>query len=157
MALRRIKDVFRSQAGMTLIEIMVVLAIIGSIAAFGVVKIMSSLDKSKVESTKIQIRNIEGALNLYKRDVGSYPSTEQGLGALVEKPTVGKIPENYPSDGYMESVPKDGWGNEFIYASPGSGGRKFEILSYGADGQEGGEEFDADIANFETKEQGGNN
>ncbi|KAB2841568.1 type II secretion system protein GspG [bacterium] len=153
MFFRGVSKVLRSQAGMTLIEIMVVVAIIGSIAALVTVNVLNYLDESKVETTKIQMKNVEGALDQYKRRHGSYPTTEQGLSALVEKPTVGKVPDNYPPDGYLKAVPKDGWGNDFIYASPGSAGHKIEIISYGGDGQEGGEGFDADISNFEVKEE----
>ncbi|MCC7344559.1 MAG: type II secretion system major pseudopilin GspG [Deltaproteobacteria bacterium] len=153
MSFRGVAKVLRSQAGMTLIEIMVVVAIIGSIAALVTVNVLSYLDESKVETTKIQMKNVEGALDQYKRRHGSYPTTEQGLSALVEKPTVGKVPDNYPPDGYLKAVPKDGWGNDFIYASPGSAGHKIEIVSYGGDGQEGGEGFDADITNYEVKEE----
>ncbi len=151
MSLKKIAQICRSQAGMTLIEIMVVVAIIGSIAALVTVKVLDSLDESKVETTKIQIHNLETALDNYKRRHGSYPSTEQGLDALVTKPSVGDIPENYPPDGYMKSVPKDGWGNPFIYYSPGIAGHKVEIISLGGDKKEGGEGVDADLTNYETK------
>ena len=153
MSFRGVAKILRSQAGMTLIEIMVVVAIIGSIAALVTVNVLSYLDESKVETTKIQMKNIEGALDQYKRRHGGYPTTEQGLGALVEKPTTGKVPENYPPDGYLKALPKDGWGNDYSYASPGSAGHKIEIISLGGDGQEGGEGFDADITNFEVKEE----
>ena len=153
MSFRGVAKILRSQAGMTLIEIMVVVAIIGSIAALVTVNVLSYLDESKVETTKIQMKNVEGALDQYKRRHGGYPTTEQGLAALVAKPTVGKVPENYPPDGYLKAVPRDGWGNEYSYASPGSAGHKIEIISLGGDGQEGGEGFDADISNFEVKEE----
>ncbi|MDX1386831.1 MAG: type II secretion system major pseudopilin GspG [bacterium] len=142
----------KDQAGMTLIEIMVVVAIIGSIAALVTVNVLDYLDESKVETTKIQIKNVESALEQFKRRHGFYPSTEQGLSSLVEKPTVGRVPDNYPSDGYLKAVPKDGWGNEFVYYHPGVAGHKIEIISYGADGEEGGEEFDADLTSYETQE-----
>lgn len=138
---------------MTLIEIMVVVAIIGSIAALVTVNVLDYLDESKVETTKIQIKNVEGALEQFKRRHGFYPTSEQGLVALVEKPTVGKVPDNYPSDGYLKAVPKDGWGNEFVYYQPGVAGHKIEIISLGGDGAEGGDDFDADITNYETTEE----
>jgi general secretion pathway protein G len=152
--LKPLSQTLKSQAGMTLIEIMVVVAIIGSIAALVTVNVLNYLDESKVETTRIQIHNVEGALDQYKRRHGGYPTTEQGLIALVEKPSVGKVPDNYPPDGYLKSVPKDAWGNDFIYFSPGVSGHKIEIISRGADGEEGGEDFDADITNYETKEEG---
>lgn len=153
MSLSRAYQVIRNQAGMTLIEIMVVVAIIGSIAALVTVNVLDYLDESKVATTKIQIKNVEGALEQFKRRHGFYPTSEQGLSALVEKPTVGKIPDNYPPDGYLKAVPKDGWGNEFIYFQPGTQGHKIEIISYGGDGAEGGEDADADITNFESTEE----
>ena len=153
MSLKRSYHLLRSQVGMTLIEIMVVVAIIGSIAALVTVNVLNYLDESKVETTKIQIRNIESALEQFKRKHGFYPSSEQGLAALVEKPTIGRIPDNYPADGYMKTLPKDAWGNDFVYYQPGVAGHKIEIISYGGDGQEGGEDVDADITNYETPEE----
>ena len=143
----------RGQAGMTLIEIMVVVAIIGSIAALVTVNVLNYLDESKVETTKIQIRSIESALDQFKRRHGFYPTTEQGLIALVEKPSVGRSPDNYPADGYIKALPKDGWGNEFVYYQPGVAGHKIEIISLGGDGEEGGEEFDADVMSYETTDE----
>lgn len=140
---------FRAQRGMTLIEIMVVLAIIGTITALVAVNVIDFLEDAKVDTTKIEMKNIEDALAHYKRKHGSYPTTEQGLQALVEKPTSGKIPENYPQNGYLPKLPKDGWGEEFRYTSPGSAGHDYEILSYGANKEEGGENRDADIKNYE--------
>ncbi len=151
---RGIGKILRDQAGMTLIEIMVVVAIIGSIAALVTVNVLNYLDESKVETTKIQIRSVEGALDQYKRRHGGYPTTEQGLAALVEKPSTGKVPDNYPADGYLKAIPKDAWGNEFTFFSPGVSGHKIEIISRGADGVEGGEEFDADLTNYEIKAEG---
>ena len=142
----------RKQAGMTLIEIMVVVAIIGSIAALVTVNVLDFLDESKVETTKINVKNIEGALEQFRRRHGFYPSTEQGLSALVEKPSVGRVPDNYPSSGYLKKVPKDAWSTEFFYVSPGVHGNAYEVTSYGADGQEGGDEYDADINSWELDE-----
>ncbi len=150
MSLRACGKILRNQVGMTLIEIMVVVAIIGSIAALVTVNVLNYLDESKVETTKIQIKNIEGALDQFKRRHGFYPTTEQGLQALVEKPTTGKIPDNYPPDGYLKSLPKDGWASDFIYTAPGTGGAKYEIISLGGDGAEGGEDVDADISSADV-------
>lgn len=101
---------------------------------------------------KVQIESIEMALNLYKLDSGSYPSTDQGLQALVEPPTVGTLPKNWRKEGYLEKgkVPKDPWDNEFIYLSPGVQG-EFDITSYAKDGQPGGEGDDADINSWELE------
>jgi len=151
-AFQELRDkVLRSgeERGMTLIEIMVVVAIIGSIAALVTVNVLDYLDESKVETTKIEIKNVEGALEQYKRKAGSYPTTEQGLQSLVEKPTVGKVPDNYPKGGFLKKVPKDAWGNDFTYYSPGVSGHDFEIISLGRDGVEGGDDYDADIKNYE--------
>ncbi len=145
------RAVLSSKSGMTLIEIMVVLAIIGSIAALVTVNVMDSLQESKVETTKINIRNVGSALDQYYRKHNAYPSTEQGLAALVEKPSTGKIPDNYPKKGYLKSVPKDGWGNDFVYFSPGIHGNDYEIMSYGKDGEDGGEDIDADIKSWELE------
>jgi general secretion pathway protein G len=153
MSLSRAMQVIKNQAGMTLIEIMVVVAIIGSIAALVTVNVLDYLDESKVETTKIQMKNVEGALEQFKRRHGFYPTSEQGLSALVEKPTMGKVPDNYPADGYLKAIPKDGWGNEFIYYQPGVAGHKIEIISYGGDSAEGGDETDADITNYESAEE----
>lgn len=149
-SLKKVFQLVKNQAGMTLIEIMVVVAIIGSIAALVTVNVLDYLDESKVETTKIQINNVESALEQFKRRHGFYPSTEQGLAALVEKPNVGRVPNNYPSDGYLKKIPQDGWGNEFVYYHPGVAGHKIEIISYGADVEEGGDDFDADITNYDT-------
>lgn len=135
---------------MTLIEIMVVVAIIGSIAALVTVNVLDYLDESKVDTTKIDIKNVEGALEQFKRKHGFYPTTEQGLQALVEKPTTGRVPDNYPKGGYLKKLPKDAWGNEFIYTSPGQG-HDYDIISLGRDGQEGGEDYDTDLKNHEIE------
>lgn len=137
-----------NQKGMTLIEIMVVVAIIGSIAALVTVNVLDYLDESKVDTTKISIKNVEGALEQFKRKHGFYPTTEQGLQALVEKPSSGRVPDNYPKDGYLKKLPKDAWGGEFIYTSPGQG-QDYDIISLGRDGQEGGEDYDTDIKNHD--------
>jgi general secretion pathway protein G len=147
MWFKKIKE--GSQKGMTLIEIMVVVAIIGSIAALVTVNVLDYLDESKVDTTKIEIKNVEGALEQFKRKHGFYPTTEQGLQALVEKPTAGRVPDNYPKGGYLKKVPKDAWGNDFTYYSPGVAGHEYEIISLGRDGQEGGEDYDSDIKNYE--------
>ncbi len=138
--------------GFTLIEIMVVVVIIGLLVAIVSTRIMVQYEKAKVTQTRIQIRNLEQALKLFKLDCGFYPSTEQGLKALVEKPTVGKIPTSYDEGGYLEKgkVPLDAWVNPFIYLSPGLYG-EFDIISLGRDGKEGGEGFDEDIYSWDIE------
>lgn len=142
------------QKGMTLIEIMVVITILGLIATVVTVNVLDRLDQAKVETTKTQMRGLESALDNYRRDNGVYPSTEQGLKALVEKPTIGRVPKRYPKNGYLKGgkVPKDAFDCEFIYYSPGIYGHDYEIMSLGRDCQEGGEDVDEDIKSWEIIE-----
>jgi general secretion pathway protein G len=141
-----------NRSGFTLIEIMVVIVILAMLAALVGPKLMGRTDDAKVTDARVQIKNIETALKLYKLDNGSYPSTEQGLSALVSKPTVGVIPKTYKDNGYLESkkVPVDPWGNDYLYVSPGEHG-DYDLFSYGADGAKGGEGKNADITNWDTK------
>ena len=138
--------------GFTLIELMVVIIILGILAMWVAPKIMSRPEQAKQVKAQLDIQNLETALKLYKLDNGKYPSTEQGLQALVEKPETGNIPGKWKDGGYLEKgrVPKDPWGNEFIYLSPGLKG-DFDIISYGADGAPGGEKEDKDINNWDME------
>ncbi|MBH0200581.1 MAG: type II secretion system major pseudopilin GspG, partial [Nitrospira sp.] len=133
--------------GFTFIEIMVVVAILAILAALVVPRIMGRTDDAKRTAAKVQIRNIEGALQLYKLDNGVYPSTEQGLKALMEKPTVGVIPKKWKVGGYLPKLPEDPWGNPYKYLSPSQKG-DYEVLSLGTDGEVGGEGVNADITNW---------
>lgn len=137
----------RQQAGFTLIEIMVVVVILGILAAVVVPKIMDKPDEARVTKAKQDIRVLESSLSLYKLDNFNYPSTQQGLEALVAKPGGDPEPRNYKSGGYIQSLPKDPWGNPYQYLSPGSKG-EIDIFSYGRDGKPGGEGMDADIGNW---------
>jgi general secretion pathway protein G len=141
-----------NRGGFTLIEIMVVVVILAMLAAIVGPKLMGRTDDAKITDASVQIKNIETALKLYKLDNGSYPSTEQGLGALVAKPTVGVIPKSYKEGGYLESkkMPKDPWGNDYLYVSPGEHG-DYDLFSYGADGANGGDGMNADITSWDTK------
>jgi general secretion pathway protein G len=143
---------FHNRRGFTLIEIMVVIVILALLAALVGPKIMGRTDDAKIQTTKTQIRSLESALKLYKLDNGVYPTTEQGLNSLVTKPAVGVIPKNYKEGGYLESknVPKDGWGNDYLYVSPGEHG-DYDLYSYGADGVKGGEGKNADINSWDLK------
>jgi general secretion pathway protein G len=143
------KNTLKSSRGFTLIEIMVVVAIIAILAALVGPKIIGRSDDAKIESTKVQIRNFETGLKMYKLDNGVYPGTEQGLQALVAKPTTGAIPKKWKEGGYLESskVPQDAWGNDFVYLSPGGHG-DYDIYSLGADGVKGGEGKNADIESW---------
>jgi general secretion pathway protein G len=137
----------RSQEGFTLIEILVVVVILGILASIIVPKIMRRPEEARRTKAIMDIKAIETALNLYRLDNGVYPSTEQGLEALVTKPTTGIIPKNWKEDGYLDKVPKDPWGNPFVYLCPGVH-KEFDLVSLGSDGVEGGEGKDADIQNW---------
>lgn len=139
----------RAQRGFTLIEIMVVVVILGILAAIIVPRFLGRPDEAKVTKAKVDIKSLEEALGLFKLDSGFYPSTEQGLAALVTPPEIGRIPTKYPEGGYLKKVPNDPWGNPFVYLSPGVHSSAFDLISYGADGQPGGENFDADINSWE--------
>jgi general secretion pathway protein G len=142
----------KESRGFTLIELMVVIVILSLLAAVVAPKLIGRSDDAKVADAKVQIRNMETALKLYKLDSGSFPTTEQGLAALVSKPTVGKIPNNYKAEGYLENknVPKDPWGNDYIYLSPGEHG-DYDLYTFGADGARGGEGKNADIESWSMK------
>ena len=135
--------------GFTLIEIMVVIVILALLAALVGPKLIGRTDDAKITDAKVQIKNLETALKLYKMDTGSYPSTEQGLNALITIPTIGVIPKNYKDGGYLESkkVPKDPWGNDYVYLSPSEHG-DYDICSFGGDSVKGGEGKGADICNY---------
>lgn len=139
----------RSCRGFTLIEIMVVVVILGILAALIVPRLLSRPDEAKVTKAKVDMKSIEEALGLFKLDNGFYPSTEQGLKALVTKPETGRIPSKFSVDGYLKKVPLDPWENPYVYLSPGVHSRDFDMVSYGADGEPGGEGFDEDINSWE--------
>jgi len=142
----------KTEKGFTLIEVLVVIFILSILAALVAPKIIGRTDDARIAEAKLQIKNFETALKLFKLDNGFYPSTEQGLEALIEKPTIGRIPQNYREGGYLEQkkIPLDPWGNPYIYLCPGTQG-EYDIISYGADGKEGGEGKDADITNWNIK------
>jgi general secretion pathway protein G len=133
--------------GMTLMEIMVVVAIIGMITALVASVVVNKTEKARVVLARAQVGNLKHALDDFYNDNSFYPSTEQGLDALVHKPATGRIPEKYDPKGYLDSsvVPDDPWGHPYEYTSPTSDGG-FEIICRGADGLEGGEGSDADIS-----------
>jgi general secretion pathway protein G len=138
----------RRAAGFTLIEIMVVVVILGILASIVVPRIMSEPDKARVTKAKQDIRVLESALNMYKLDNFYYPSTQQGLEALTQKPGGDPPARNWKQGGYIQKLPRDAWGNPYQYMQPGQHG-EFDLLSFGADGKLGGEGFDADIGNWE--------
>jgi general secretion pathway protein G len=139
----------RLQRGFTLIEIMVVVVIMGVLAALVVPKLLNRAGESKVAAAKVDIATIMQALKLYKLDNQRYPTTEQGLQALIEKPTGGPAANGWKAGGYVEKMPKDPWGNPYQYLSPGIKG-EVDVFSYGADGQPGGTGDDADIGSWEN-------
>jgi general secretion pathway protein G len=141
------QHIFRNERGFTFIEIMVVVAILAILAALVVPRIMGRTDDAKRTAAKVQIRNVEGALQLYKLDNGVYPSTEQGLKALVEKPSVGVVPKKWKIGGYLPKLPEDPWANAYKYLSPSPKG-DYELISLGTDGEVGGEGINADITNW---------
>jgi general secretion pathway protein G len=129
---------------------MVVIVIIGILAAYIAPKFIERTEEAKVNAAKAQIRAFETGLKLFRLDNGFYPSTEQGLEALVSMPSAGRTPENYKKGGYLESakIPEDPWGNPYAYSSPGSHGFDYEIVSFGSDGLEGGDDEHADIESW---------
>ncbi len=131
---------------------MVVVFILSMLVAVIAPRIIGRTDDARIAKAKIQIRNFETALKLFKLDSGFYPDTEQGLKALIEKPVIGRIPQNYRDKGYLEEqvIPNDPWGNPYIYLSPGIYG-DYDIISYGADGKEGGEGKEADIKSWDIR------
>jgi general secretion pathway protein G len=136
--------------GFTLIELMVVIVILGILAGLIVPRIMSRPEEARQAKARIQIESLETALKLYRLDNGSYPSTEQGLQALVEPPAVGTLPGNWREGGYLEKgkVPKDPWDNEYVYLCPGTHD-DYDIISYGTDGEPGGEGKNRDITSYD--------
>ena len=135
----------KRQFGFTLIEIMVVVVILAVLGALVVPKILENVDKARVTRAQSDIRAIQTALDLYRLDNFKYPTTEQGLQALVTQPTDPTI-TNYRSGGYLPSLPKDPWNNPYQYVNPGANGRDYDITSYGRDGKPGGDGYDADIS-----------
>ena len=137
----------RKNLGFTLIEILVVVTILAILGALVVPKIMDRPNEARVVAAKHDISAVIAALKIYKLDNGRYPTTEQGLRALVEKPTSDPVPGNWKQGGYLEKIPKDPWGKEFLYLNPGIH-QEIDVMSYGADGQQGGEGFDADLGSW---------
>jgi len=137
----------KDASGFTLIELMVVIAILGILAGLVLPRFMGRTEEAKKTKARLQIENLESALKLYKLDNGMYPTTEQGIDALVQKPATGAVPKNWREGGYLEKgkVPPDPWGRPYVYVSPGVKNKDFDLKSLGADGEEGGEEENTDI------------
>lgn len=145
------------QAGFTLIEIMAVVLIIGLLSTIVGVSIFAQVDKGRVTAAAAQISNLEAVLELYRMDNAHFPTTEQGLDALVNEASSSPEPKNFPPGGYLQKgrVPLDPWGNPYEYEQPGQNNPySFDLWSYGADGQPGGDGVDSDIGNWGDDEQG---
>ena len=140
--LRRRLDARR--AGLTLVEMIVVLAIIAVVAVLIVPNVIGRPDEARVTVAKTDLKTIATALRMYRLDNGDYPTTEQGLEALASRPTAAPEPRAYPAEPYLTEVPTDPWGKAYVYRSPGAAGA-YDLLSYGKDGVEGGEKLDADL------------
>jgi len=137
----------RKQSGFTLIEIMVVVVILGILAAFIVPNLMDKPEQAKITKAKADIASLEAALDLYRLDIGTYPTTDQGLEALTEKPSDAP---SWKEGGYLKKLPNDPWGHPYNYLNPGIHGT-VDIFSYGADGGDGGDGANADIGNWMTE------
>lgn len=133
--------------GFTLIELMVVLVILGVLAAMIAPKIMDRPDQARIIAAKQDIATIVQALKMYRLDNIRYPTTEQGLQALITKPAIAPVPDNWKSGGYLEKLPNDPWGHPYLYLNPGRQG-EIDVISLGADGESGGEGTDADIGSW---------
>jgi general secretion pathway protein G len=141
----------RVSSGFTLLEIMVVVVILGILAALVAPNVIRRIDDANVTKVKQDIRALETALNLYRMDNFRYPTTEQGLEALVKQPNDPNV-RNWKPGGYVRSLQKDPWGNTYNYISPGTRGGDYDLYSLGADNQQGGEGPDADIGNWNIEE-----
>jgi general secretion pathway protein G len=139
---RKLRQIGEHEAGLTLIEMLIVLVIIAVVAGLITANVINRPDEARVTTTKGSISSIEGALKMYRLDNGDYPTTDQGLKALVEKPSIPPVPANWAQGGYLSAAPLDAWGKPYEYKSEGGG---FTIRSFGKDGKPGGEGVDADL------------
>jgi general secretion pathway protein G len=138
-------------AGFTLVEILVVLVIITVLASVVTVSIVRKPGEARVAAAKLQIKELQTAIQVYRTEQGRPPTQTQGLDALINKPTTEPVPANYPSEGYIETrvMPKDPWQHDYIYLTPGRRGEAFEVISYGSDGEPGGADDAADLSSSE--------
>jgi len=137
-----------SKSGFTLIELMIVVVILGLLATIIMPRILNRPEQARRMKAKIDIRNIESALALFKTDTGRFPTTSEGFEALVSDPGI----KGYYSDGYLDKVPFDPWGNRYIYIYPGVHSRDYDLESYGRDGEDGGTEDNADVESWNLDE-----
>ncbi|PWI32964.1 type II secretion system protein GspG [Vibrio albus] len=145
------KQSYKKQSGFTLLEVMVVIVILGILASLVVPNLLGNKEKADQQKAISDISALEQALDMYKLDNSVYPTTDQGLEALVSKPAGNPEPRNYRDGGYIKRLPQDAWGNEYQYMSPGDNGT-VDIFTLGADGQEGGEDINADIGNWNMQD-----
>jgi general secretion pathway protein G len=147
----------RREEGFTLIEIMAVVIIMGLLVGIVGYNVFAQVDKAKVNTARATLSQLETALELYRMDNSHYPTTEQGLDALVSKPGGSPEPRNYPPGGYLKKrgALLDPWGNPYQYESPGSHNGEYDLWSMGADGSPGGSEVDADVTNWDEEDQAG--
>ncbi|PKF51400.1 type II secretion system major pseudopilin GspG [Enterovibrio nigricans] len=141
----------RRQQGFTLLEIMVVIVILGVLASFVAPNLLGNVDKADQQKAVTDISTLEGAMDMYRLDNSVYPTTDQGLDALVNKPNSSPEPRSYRQDGYVKRLPQDPWGNDYQYLNPGEHGT-IDIFTLGADGQDGGEGINQDIGNWNMLE-----
>ncbi|MBN2456430.1 MAG: type II secretion system major pseudopilin GspG [Sedimentisphaerales bacterium] len=134
----------KRSSGFTMVELMAMLIIIGLLATLVVTKVASKIDQARKTTTKANLKMLSSAVNQFKMDTGRFPTVDEGLSALIEQPS---DVENYEPGGYLETteIPRDGWGREFVYEEYPESGKPFVIISFGADGEEGGEDYDADL------------
>jgi len=156
--MRNVSRSIKSRAtaqGFTLLEILIVITILGILASLIAVKLMDRPGEARQLKAQMDIQSLETALKLYKLDNAFYPTTDQGLRALVEKPALGRIPAKYREGGYLDKgvLPRDPWESDYLYLSPGLLNRYVDLWSYGADGEEGGEGEDADVTNWATQKE----
>ncbi len=147
---QRRRQARRAPRGFSLIELMVVVVILSILAVVIVPRVIDRPDQARVARATSDIAAIEGALSLYRLDNGQYPTTEQGLDALVNRPTRAPVPENWAEGGYLARLPQDPWGRDYEYLSPGVHG-DFDVFSLGADGQPGGSGVNAVIGNWQDE------
>jgi general secretion pathway protein G len=138
------------KGGFTLLEMMVVILILGILATIIVPRFVGQTDEARRKAAMVQIRNLEDGLNMYRIDNGIYPTTEQGLDALVRKPASAPEPTHWREGGYFPKIPLDPWGRAYVYLSPGSHG-EYDLISYGGDGEPGGEGKNEDIESWDIR------
>ncbi len=151
---RQLKEAPRRRRGFTLVEIMAVVVIIGLLGTLVATAVFGQIEKARVTTARTQVKQIEAALDFYQMDNGRYPSTEQGLEALIRKPSIEPIPHSYRPEGYLKggAVPTDPWNQPYEYRSPGTfNEHSFDLWSFGKDGAPGGEGTNADIGNWASE------